>query len=120
MKRTKSTIGYRKWDIVLVPFPFSDLSTTKRRPGLVVSPDAYDSSGPDLVIAFMTSRLGLPPRPGDHRIRFWKESGLPKPSLLRMKLATIQQEIVVKKIGRLFQGERSDVQGVLRDFFLSS
>ncbi len=44
------------WDIVLVPFPFTDLTTSKKRPALVVSPDSYNS-GPDVIIAFITSQL---------------------------------------------------------------
>jgi mRNA interferase MazF len=109
---------YRKWDIILVPFPFTDLTTSKKRPALVVSPDSYNRSGPDLVIAFITSRTDVSQRPGDHRIRSWKESGLPKASLLRMKFATIDCEIVEKKIGRLSEAERSGVRHALRDFFL--
>ena len=42
-------------DIVLVPFPFTDLTDQKRRPALVVSPDAFDPE--DLVLCAITSRL---------------------------------------------------------------
>jgi mRNA interferase MazF len=112
--------AYRKWDIILVPFPFSDLTAAKKRPALVVSPDAYDRSGSDLVIAFITSRTDIPPRPGDHRIQSWKESGLPKASLLRMKFATIDRDIVVRKIGQLHMPERSSVRRILSEFFAES
>jgi mRNA interferase MazF len=112
--------AYRKWDILLVPFPFADLTTAKKRPALVVSPDAYNRSGPDLVIAFITSRTDVPPRPGDHRIQFWKESGLPKASLLRMKFATIDRDIVVKRIGHLHPPEQGGVRAVLSKFFAES
>jgi mRNA interferase MazF len=110
--------AYRKWDIILVPFPFTDLTAAKRRPALVVSPDSYNKSGQDVVIVFLTSRTDISPRPGDYRIRFWKESGLPKASLLRMRFATIDREIIVKRIGRLFGEERSSVRDVLKEFFL--
>ena len=80
---------YSKWDIILVPFPFTDLTTAKKRPALVVSPDSYNELGPDLVIAFLTSQTKILPRPGDYPIQSWKESGLPRASLLRMKFATI-------------------------------
>jgi len=109
---------YRKWDIVLVPFPFTDLSTAKNRPALIVSPDSYNRSGPDAIIAFITSQLDVSSRPGDHRIRFWKEAGLPKPSLLRMKLATIDQAIIVRKPGRLFSEERAALRETFKRFFL--
>jgi mRNA interferase MazF len=109
---------YRKWDIILVPFPFTDLTAAKKRPALIVSPDKYNQSVQDVVIAFLTSRMVVSSRPGDHRIRFWKESGLPKASLLRMKFATIDREVIVKRIGRLFEEERNSVRDTLKEFFL--
>jgi mRNA interferase MazF len=45
----------RQGDIVLVPVPFTDLSSRKRRPLIVVSSDAYSSDGPDMVVVAMTS-----------------------------------------------------------------
>ena len=105
-----------RWDIVLVPFPFTDLTTSKKRPALVVSPDSYNS-GPDVVIAFITSQLNTPPRPGDHPITDWQASGLPKPSQMRMKLATISRCIVIKKLGHLTSAEVNRVQSVISRFF---
>lgn len=49
-------ITYKKWDIILVPFPFTDLKTVKKRPALVISPEEYNV-GPDLIIMFITSNL---------------------------------------------------------------
>lgn len=111
---------YRKWDIVLVRFPFTDLSTAKKRPVLIVSPDTYNRSGQDLVVVFITSRTDVNARYGDHPIQSWKQSGLPKPSLLRMKFATIDGAIVEKKTGRLAASERKPVLGVLSRFFTES
>ena len=105
-----------RWDIVLVPFPFTDLSASKKRPALVVSPDGYNE-GPDVVIAFITSRLDSPRRPADHDIVDWQASGLPKPSRLRMKFATIVRSIVIKKLGHLTREEAGRVQSVLSSFF---
>jgi mRNA interferase MazF len=64
----------RRWDILLVPFPFTDLSTTKKRPALVVSRDAYNA-GPDVVIAFITSQIDGPPRYGDHLLKRLERHG---------------------------------------------
>ena len=54
----KSTTNYNKWDIVLVPFPFINLTTNKKRPALIISPDKYNKNL-DVVIAFITSKLDL-------------------------------------------------------------
>ena len=46
-----STMAYRQGDIVLVSFPFTDLTSSKRRPALVLSPDSFNAAGEDLVLA---------------------------------------------------------------------
>jgi mRNA interferase MazF len=42
-------------DIVLIPIPFTDLSSQKRRPVIVISNDSYNQSTPDVVVVAMTS-----------------------------------------------------------------
>lgn len=112
----KSTTTYKKWDIVLVPFPFTDLTTSKKRPGLVISPDEYNK-GPDILILFITSKLDREERLGDYKIERWDESKLPKPSMIRMKFATIDKSIVVKKIGRLSEFDISEFHKEIMNFF---
>ena len=104
-----------KWDIVLVPFPFTDQSSSKRRPSLVISPDEYNEKH-DVVILFITSQLNTSPRPGDYKIEEWKNAGLPKASMIRMKFATIDKSIIIKKIGRLDENDRRDFSELLVDF----
>ena len=51
-----STTRYRRGDIVLVSFPFTDLSSSKRRPALVISPDSFNEQGQDVVLIAITSQ----------------------------------------------------------------
>jgi mRNA interferase MazF len=67
---TPSTISYRRGDIVLVSFPFTDLTFAKRRPALVVSPDIFNEINEDLILLAVTSQLSpfphsIPVLPGD-------------------------------------------------------
>ena len=48
---------FQRSDVVLVPFPFSDLSTTKVRPAVVVSSALYHATEPDLLLAALTFKL---------------------------------------------------------------
>lgn len=48
-------ITYRQGDIVIIPFPFTDLSQRKRRPALVISNDTVNATG-DYLMAQITSR----------------------------------------------------------------
>ncbi len=107
---------YKPGEIILVPFPFTDLSSTKKRPALVVSPNDYNNQG-DVVIAFITSNMEGPPRVGDYLLTDWQEAGLPLPSKLRMKFATVSAEIIVKSIGNITGNERSKIGKILKDFF---
>jgi len=107
---------YKKWDIILIPFPFTDLTTTKRRPGLIISPEEYNK-GQDILIAYITSKLDREKRIGDYLIEKWKESHLPKPSMIRMKFATIDQSIIIKKLGRLTKSDSSGFHKKIISFF---
>lgn len=108
--------NYNKWDIVLVPFPFTNLKQTKKRPALIVSPEKYNTQS-DIVIAFITSNLALKYRFGDYRIKKWSESNLLKPSIIRMKFATINKSVVIRKLGELGKKDRKEFGGLLGEFF---
>lgn len=107
---------YKKWELVLVPFPFTDLSSTKRRPALIVSPDKYNA-GKDFVIAYVTSQMTSAPRLGDYKLLNWKAASLPKPSMVRMKFATIDKSIIVKKIGTIKMEDSEKIEENIVDFF---
>ena len=95
-------MNYKRGDVVLVRFPFTDLTTTKRRPALVISTDLYNQSQVNLIIAAITSqthRSGI----GDCLIQNWRAAGegLVKPSQVKAIIATIEQSLVLKKLGML-------------------
>jgi mRNA interferase MazF len=106
---------YDRWDIVLLPFPFTNLKTTKKRPALVVSPKEYNS-GPDLLVMFVTSNLKAKSKMGDYIISEWEEAGLPKPSMTRMKFATIDKTLVIKKIAELTKNDQAGLKKKLGKF----
>lgn len=68
--------AYKKWDIILVPFPFTNLSSSKKRPALILSPEQYNLMG-DILIAFITSNLQSIDKFGDYQLLQWKQAGLP-------------------------------------------
>jgi len=113
----KSTTTYNKWEIILVPFPFTNLKSTKRRPALIISPDEYNEKI-DVVIAFITSKIDTEYRLGDYQIREWKKAKLPKPSKIRMKFATLDKSMIVKKIGKLSIKDISEFKKILTHFFI--
>ena len=49
--------NFKRGDIIPVPFPFTDLSSAKQRPALVVSSDALNAAGDDVLVAAITSQI---------------------------------------------------------------
>lgn len=89
-------------DIVLVPFPFTDLETHKKRPALVLA--VIDSKTlPDLLIlAMITSQIDGEMIQGDVLFKDWQRCGLIHPSKLRLaKLVSVEEKIVIEKLGVL-------------------
>lgn len=111
-----STIVYKKWDVVLVSFPFTNFTSDKRRPAVIVSPDSFNS-GQDVTIAFVTSQISSPARIGDCYLKHWQEAGLPKESMVRMKFATIDRSIVIKQFGHLENEDQLEIRQNLISFF---
>ena len=100
-------------DVILVPFPFTDQSTTKRRPAIVVSSDAYHNERPDLVILAVTSQVRPVAGIGEVAVAQWKEAGLLKPSVLKPVVATIERGLVMRKLGKLEEQDRRALRDVL-------
>jgi mRNA interferase MazF len=114
MKMSESS--FMKWEIILVSFPFTNLISSKKRPALIVSPDEYNNEM-DVVIAFITSKMDLQYRFGDYKIKNWQETNLPKPSMIRMKFATIDKSIILKKLGKLKKEDIINFKNQLIKFF---
>jgi mRNA interferase MazF len=93
--------GFKFGDVVLVPFPFSDQSNTKKRPAVVVSSVAYHQSRPDLILMAITSQASMSPRLGEVTIRDWQTAGLLKASLIKPVMTTIERSLVIKTLGQL-------------------
>lgn len=88
-------------DVVLVPFPFSDQSGSKKRPAVIVSSNSYNSSRRDVVIMAITSQIRMPLSFGESLIADWQIAGLIKPSVFKPVLATIEQGLVARSMGKL-------------------
>lgn len=91
---------YQRGDIVFVPFPFTDLTSSKPRPALVVSIDKVNEETGDVVLAMITSK----PHTGSFTIPIKEDDldfKLPKESYIRChRLATVDTSIVLSKVGK--------------------
>ena len=94
---------YKQRDIVLVPFPFSDLSGLKVRPVLILSNDTYNEQSADVVVCGLTTNLRTSPysiiiSPSDTELA----GTLRHTSRVKADtIASLEQSILIKQIARL-------------------
>ncbi len=103
-------------DIILVPIPFTDLSSQKRRPVIVISNDTYNHKTKDVVVVAMTSN----PNPTDYSFTVTSsdlEKGtLNRPGKARVdKICTLSQSIVVKTFGRVNTATLDRIRKILNE-----
>ncbi len=103
--------------IVLTAFPFTDLSTSKRRPALIIS--QVKSSEPDVIVAFISSVV--PDQAADTEYIIDKnhpafvDSGLIKTSIFKMhKVATLNKAIFSGEMGKISDGLMRELEVKLK------
>lgn len=102
-------------DVVLVPFPFTDQTTSKKRPAVIVSSSDYQQHRPDLVLMAVTSQLRPSPFYGELVIHEWKKAGLVKPSVIKPVIATVHRRLVLAKRGKLQGPDLGALRTLLRE-----
>ena len=114
----QSTIGgendtmYQKGDVVLIPFPFTDLTTIKTRPAVIVSVEEFEVETGDITVAMITS---IPhATPYDYKLKDWQAANLLSPSWVRVKLVTLDPKLVRFNPGRLSAADLAEVDKRIR------
>lgn len=107
-------VTFEAFDVVVVPFPFTDRTTTKRRPALVLSDSAnFNKQVGQSVLAMITSASNSD-WPLDVTINNLDSAGLSSASVVRMKLFTLDDKLVIRKAGVLAKQDRTNVSAALR------
>lgn len=90
----------KKGDIVLLSFPFTNLSSNKTRPALILTVDEFD-----VTVAFITSKV-IKQEPNDVALIASNTNGLKVNSLVKLnKLATLEKTLLLGKLGELTKNE---------------
>ena len=100
------------WDVVVVPFPFTDSPASKRRPALVLSSREFKGRSGHSLLAQIT-KAKQSSWPEDFQIQN-VEAGLPEGCIVRMKLFTIDNRLIQKSTGHLSASDRERVRENLR------
>ena len=107
----------RRGDIVLIPYPFTDLKGSKVRPALVISADTFNRSSQDAVFLFITTKR--------HRSQYdfqlsnkdpeFKSTGLKQSSTFRAsKLMCLSQILAKRRLGQATQAIMNSTDAALK------
>jgi len=108
-----NTTTFNRGAVVLIPFLFSDQTSSKVRPAVVVNPQ-YPSD--DLLVVGLTS-VGGKLLPGEFPIQFWREAGLLHPSFTKRAVASIECGLVRKQLGSLRETDLTKLNDAIRLWF---
>ncbi len=102
--------NYSKNEVILVRYPFSDLSNSKVRPAVVVGVPHISQ---DLLITPLTSKVGSL-LDGEFVLVEWAEAGLNAITAIKRGLYTVQRNLVIKELGRLGAEDAERLEQSLR------
>ena len=105
---------YKPFDVVVVPFPFTDRQAARRRPALVVSSPDFNATHDQSILAMITS--AGEEWPSDIAVRDWREAGLSVPCKVRLKLFTLDDALILRKAGALSERDGEAVKNSLVRF----
>lgn len=113
-----SGMSYKQRDIVLLPFPYTDLSSSKKRPAMVVSSNVFNSASGDVVCCLITTN------PNEDRFTVKlsnsdvEDGVLHYESILKpYRIFTVDKKIVLKKLCSLKKQRFGKVMEKLRSLF---
>ena len=107
-------MAFQRGDVVLIPFPYTDLSASKTRPAVVVSSDIYHAVRSEFLLAYVSSQISQANPTIDYVLVDWSDAGLLKPSFVRPKVAAVEPALVVHRVGALSARDLLELDRCLR------
>ncbi len=113
---TSSGSRFKPWEVVVVPFPYSDQAADKVRPAVVLSSPQHMQGTGVCYLAMVTSAANSG-WPGDVPVSNLRGAGLPVPSVVRpAKIMTLNDSRIVRRLGALPKADQAQVVAALRVF----
>src|SRR5690554_5831958 len=105
-------MSFKKGAVILIPFPFSDLTGIKQRPALVISSEESQRETKQIICMMITS--AKPVFSTDYNLISWNESGLLKPSTIKVnRIFTINLDLVKRVLGELPDTNMTEINSML-------
>ena len=105
----------KQGEIVLIPVPFTNLSSEKRRPVIIISNDEYNQMAADMVVVAMTSTSSGGPYSFTITSADLASGKLNRPGTIRVdKIYTLDQSLIVRTFGQVNSRILTRIQTTLR------
>jgi len=105
---------YRKGDVVLVAYPYTDLKAVKTRPAVVISSDYYHAEQPDIILSAHTTNIKMATGFLDYILQDWSIAGLKFPTAFKPVIVTLDPNLIVYHIGSLSLRDLDEIHARLR------
>jgi mRNA interferase MazF len=96
---------YKPFEVVVVPFPFTDKRQTKRRPAIVLSSAKHQRETKHCTLLMVTT-AAKSHWPSDTTIAHLDTTGLTHDSIIRQKVFTIDSRLILRKAGHLHKVDK--------------
>ena len=102
--------NYSRGEVVLVRYPFSDLSGSKIRPAVIVN---APHTSKDLFILPLTSKT-TSLLAGEFVLKGWRQASLNIETAVKRGIYTVHQNLIVQRVGKLSDSDAKDLDDALR------
>jgi mRNA interferase MazF len=108
--------GFKRGDVVLAHVVFTDGTSTKKRPAIVVSGTKYHKEREEIIVVAVSSNTKRTLF-GDIVLQDWQDAGLLYPSTATGIFFTIKKELVKKRLGALTIADLTSVEKNIKEVF---
>lgn len=109
---TRRSVAFEPGDVVVVPFPFTDRATAKRRPALVLSHASFTEDTGHVILTMITTAAGSS-WASDVPLHDPGTAGLETSCYVRLKIFTLPASLIVRTLGVLARDDRDRVSAHL-------
>lgn len=106
---------YNRYDVIKVPFPFTDKDYTKRRPALVISSEKYQTNFKHCILCMITTAKHSK-WIDDVIIQNLSITGLSTPSKIRLKIFSLDEKLILGKLGKIDNQDISILSAKMKEY----
>ncbi|NQY73724.1 MAG: type II toxin-antitoxin system PemK/MazF family toxin [Candidatus Margulisbacteria bacterium] len=108
---------YKQFVVIVVPFPFTDTASSKRRPAVVISANGFNKNSKHVVCAMITSAKNSSWE-SDIPMTDLDSAGLTNESMIRCKFFTLDQKLINRTIGSLGKKDKALFSKTIKNILL--